>query len=163
MDDPLIDKMQALMGKYQQPAVSHGAAPAQNSAMLADSRSGFPVLTDIVQLGDAVFHSTLADPPAPESEPSAITLHNDSANQIAQQVLDIIDAQLQQQVDMLVTPRLQRAMDEVLATLLPQLIINIESIVHETLIKEFSRHGIPLKNTNPDISQIDAPPRLSID
>ena len=151
MDDPLIDKMQALMGKYQQPAVSHGGAQTQNSAILADSRSGFPVLTDIVQLGDAVFHSNLADPAAPASDPPAITLHNESANQIAQQILDVIDAQLHKQVDMLVTPRLQHAMDEVLATLLPQLIINIESIVHETLIKEFSRHGILLKNSKDSV------------
>lgn len=151
MDDPLLDKLQTLMGKYQQPVIARTVPQPADLPVHADNKAGFPILTDIVQLGDAVFHGNLPDLPAPPDEPPSTTLHSDSANQIAQQILNVIDAQLQNQVDRLVTPRLQQAMDEVLATLLPQLMINIESIVHETLVKEFAHHGIPLKRSKDSV------------
>lgn len=142
MDEPLLDKMQALMGKYHTPAADTPAASTEPLVMPDyDTTLTFPILTDIVKLGDAVFHDPQPAAPLPAST-SAISA--DTANQIAQQVLHEVDAQMQNQVTALIAPRLQQAMDETLAALLPQLTVNIEHIIHETLIKEFARHGIPL-------------------
>ena len=146
MDEPLLDKMQALMGKYHNPAADTPAAPLVMPDY--DTTLSFPILTDIVKLGDAVFH----DPQsviAPDINAPAISA--DTASQIAEHVLHEVDAQMQHQVTTLIAPRLQQAMDETLAVLLPQLTINIEHIIHETLVKEFARHGITLKQTDDSV------------
>jgi hypothetical protein len=139
MDDPLLDKMQALMGKYHTPSPAH---PAEDELIAdIDDNVGYPVLTDIVKLGDAVFHD-----PQPAAKPQAATstINANTANLIAQQILNEVDEQLRNQVTSLIAPQLQQAMDETLAVLLPQLTVHIEHIVHETLVQEFARHGIPL-------------------
>ncbi|MHB1677478.1 MAG: hypothetical protein ACYCSS_08065 [Sulfuriferula sp.] len=146
MDDPLLNKMQMLMGKYQLSSITSGDIEIQGPNLPEDKKSGFPVLTDIVKLGDAVFHAHTPDHQNAEYDATPGTQTNDTASQIAQQILTVIDAQLKNQIDTLITPRLQRAMDETLAVLLPQLVINIEAVIHETLVKECSRHGIPLKD-----------------
>ena len=149
MDDPLLDKMQALMGKYHAP-VADAAAPHTEPLVIPDhdTAPAFPILTDIVKLGDAVFHDpqTVA---APQTD--AGTISADASNQIAQQILHAVDAQMQNQVTALIAPRLQQAMDEALAALLPQLTVNIEHIIHETLVKEFARRGIPLNKDDDSV------------
>lgn len=42
-------------------------------------------------------------------------------------------------------------MDDTIALLLPQLTINIEHIVQETLVSEFARYGITLKQPNDSV------------
>ena len=113
-----------------------------------DTTIKFPCLTDIVKLGDAVFHDPQL-PVAPQpSEPASTEAHVSTSDQIAQEVLSAIDSKLLEQVNKSIAPKLQQAMDETLAALLPQLAIHIEHIVHETLISEFERHGIPLNQSS---------------
>ena len=151
MDEPLLDKMQALMGKYHT-ANAAGATHSIEADPLTlpdyETTLTFPILTDIVKLGDAVFH----DPqliPDPFSTPDEITV--DTADQIARRVLHEVDTQLSSQVTALIAPRLQQALDETLAALLPQLTINIQHIIHDTLVKEFANHGIPLNPTDDSV------------
>ena len=147
MEDPLLDKMQALMGKYHAPT-----SPVSDAEPLVmpdcDTAMTFPILTDIVKLGDAVFHDPQPETPPAQTVPAPASV---SVEQIAQQVLSAVDMQLQTQVNQLIAPRLQQAMDETLALLLPQLTINIENIIHETLVKEFARHGIPLNQADDSV------------
>ena len=145
MDEPLLDKMQALIGKYHTTsAAGANQSPEVGPVMLTDHETAltFPILTDIVKLGDAVFHDPqlIPDPFSPHDEIAA-----DTADQIARRVLREVDTQLQSQVTALVAPRIQQALDETLAALLPQLTINIQHIIHDTLVQEFANHGIPLK------------------
>lgn len=151
MDDPLLDKMQALMGKYQTTAATADAPVTENGPLMMpdyDTTLIFPILTDIVKLGDAVFH----DPQPHSITPEAATeISDDTANHIAQQVLQEVDAQFKAQIAALIAPRLQQAMDDTLAALLPQFTIHIEHIIHETLVKEFARHGITLKQTGDSV------------
>lgn len=145
MDDPLLDKMQQLMGKYQPSSLASGETDIQGPYQPDDKQTVFPVLTDIVKLGDAVFQAgTDAGSTGPTENPAAQP--EDTANQIARQILAVIDAQLKNQIDTLITPRLQHAMDETLAVLLPQLVVNIEAVIHETIIQECSRRGITFRN-----------------
>lgn len=145
MDDPLLNKMQQLMGKYQSASLGAGDTEIQGLTGTEDKQTAYPVLTDIVKLGDAVFQTQAADTePMAHADPP-ILQSEETANQIARQILTVIDAQLKNQIDTLITPRLQHAMDETLAVLLPQLVVNMEAVIHEALIKECSRRGILLK------------------
>ena len=148
MEEPLLDKMQALMGKYQAPST-----PITDATPLVmpdcDTTLIFPILTDIVKLGDAVFHDPQPETPPQHTEVAEVHIPADTANDIAMKILSTVDAQLKNEVKHLIAPHLQHAMDETLAALLPQLTVNIENIIHETLVQEFARHGIVL-------NQIDA-------
>lgn len=146
MSDPLLDKMQNLMDKYQHSPLLSDPDDAEISGPAADGRkSGIPVLTDIVKLGDAVFHDQSVEIPAATAVMSAAE-RNAAASEISSQILTVVDAQLQNQIDALITPRLQRALDETLAVLLPQVVANIETAIRETLVEECARHGISLKD-----------------
>ncbi|WP_124950688.1 hypothetical protein [Sulfuriferula thiophila] len=150
MEEPLLDKMQALMGKYHAPTnavsdVTPLVIPDCDTAMT------FPILTDIVKLGDAVFHDPQPETPPAQAVPAPASVSADTVEQIALQVLSAVDMQLQTQVNQLIAPRLQQAMDETLALLLPQLTINIENIIHEALVKEFAHHGIPLNRADDSV------------
>lgn len=150
MEEPLLDKMQSLMEKYQTTATPGDTAAENGSLTMPDYDTTliFPILTDIVKLGDAVFQ----DPqPHNITQEAATEISDDTANHIAQQVLQEVDAQFKAQITALIAPRLQQAMDDTLAALLPQFTIHIEHIIHETLIKEFARHGITLKQTGDSV------------
>lgn len=151
MDEPLLDKMQALIGKYHTANAAGSTQQIETApTMLSDHETTmtFPILTDIVKLGDAVFHDPqiIPDPFSPHDEIAA-----DTADQIARRVLREVDTQLQSQVTALVAPRIQHALDETLAALLPQLTVNIQHIIHDTLVQEFANHGIALKPTDDSV------------
>ncbi|HET9113664.1 MAG TPA: hypothetical protein VFN66_07320 [Burkholderiales bacterium] len=145
MDEPLLDKMQQLMGKYQASSLAPETA-IQGSHPPDGRQPAFPVLTDIVKLGDAVFQAgATGTEPGSQSE-NAAAQSGETADQIARQILAVIDAQLKTQIDTLITPRLKHAMDETLAVLLPQLVVNIEAVIHETIVAECNRRGITFQN-----------------
>lgn len=146
MDDPLLNKMQQLMGKYQPSSLAPGETDLQGPYQPDDRQAVFPVLTDIVKLGDAVFQAGATDVERSGQAENPAIQPEETANQIARQILAVIDAQLKNQIDTLITPRLQRAMDETLAVLLPQLVVNIEAVIHETIIQECSRRGITFRH-----------------
>ncbi len=141
MDEPLLDKMQQLMDKYQAPSLASETA-IQGPHQSDGKQPVFPVLTDIVKLGDAVFHTGQEDGGTGSQTDIAAQPAAETADQIARQILAVIDAQLKTQIDTLITPRLKHAMDETLAVLLPQLVVNIEAAVHETIAAECTRRGI---------------------
>jgi DNA phosphorothioation-dependent restriction protein DptG len=150
MDDPIIDKMDALIGRYQTNPFAPAANPPEPLVMPEfDTVMNFPVLTDIVQLGDAVFNNAAPTPPT-TSIPSQ-EINAETQTTIATHVLQSINQQLQTQITNLIAPQLQQAMDDTIALLLPQLTINIEHIVHETLINEFKRYGITLKQPDDSV------------
>ncbi len=145
MDEPLLDKMQQLMGKYQ--ASSLAPETALHGPHQPDGKQPvFPVLTDIVRLGDAVFQAGATDAEHNGQAENAAAQPGETADQIAKQILAVIDAQLKNQIDTLITPRLKHAMDETLAVLLPQLVVNIEAVIHETIVAECNRRGITFQN-----------------
>lgn len=154
MDDPIIDKMDALMGRYQSNPFAPAAVPPEPLVMpnyetliMPDyaTKPSFPVLTDIVQLGDAVFNDLAPTPPV-ISTPTSINA--DTEQKIANNILKTVNQQLQTQITNLIAPQLQQTMDDTIALLLPQLAINIEHIVQQTLINEFARYGITLKQAD---------------
>jgi DNA phosphorothioation-dependent restriction protein DptG len=150
MDDPIIDKMDALIGRYQTNPFAPAANPPEPLVMPEfDTVMNFPVLTDIVQLGDAVFNHAAPTPPTTSTSTEKINAETQAT--IASNILQTINHQLQMQITNLIAPQLQQAMDDTIALLLPQLTINIEHIVHETLISEFKRYGITLKRPNDSV------------
>ncbi|MEQ1668952.1 MAG: hypothetical protein ABL868_10900 [Sulfuriferula sp.] len=157
MDEPIIDKMDALIGRYQSNPFAPAAIPPEPLVMpncetliMPDyaSKPSFPVLTDIVQLGDAVFNDTAPLPPEPAA---AAAISDETTQEIAHNILQTVNAQLQTQVTSLIAPKLQQAMDDTFALLLPQLTINIEHIVQQTLTNEFARYGITLKQADDSV------------
>ncbi|NOT16601.1 MAG: hypothetical protein HOP20_00870 [Sulfuriferula sp.] len=153
MDEPIIDKMDALIGRYQSNPFAPAAMPPEPLAINKDeplstpskhiNASSFPVLTDIIQLGDAVFNETVPVPPATNT-----TINDETTQEITDNILQAVNAQLQTQVTSLIAPKLQQAMDDTFALLLPQLTINIEQIIQETITNEFARYGITLKQAD---------------
>lgn len=149
MDDPIIDKMDALIGRYQTNPFAPAANPPEPLVMPEyDTVMNFPVLTDIVQLGDAVFNDAAPTPPV---SPATEEISAESQATIANNILQTINQQLQTQITSLIAPQLQQAMDDTIALLLPQLTINIEHIVQETLISEFAHYGITLKQPDDSV------------
>lgn len=149
MEDPIIDKMDALIGRYQTNPFAPAANPPETLIMPEyDTVMNFPVLTDIVQLGDAVFNDAAPTPPA---SPLTEEISTESQATIASNILQSINQQLQTQITSLIAPQLQQAMDDTIALLLPQLTVNIEYIVQETLISEFARYGITLKQPDDSV------------
>lgn len=157
MDDPIIDKMDALMGRYQSNPFAPAAVPPEPLVMpncetliMPDyaTKPSFPVLTDIVQLGDAVFNDLAPTPPV-ISTPTSINA--DTEHEIANNILKTVNQQLQTQITNLIAPQLQQTMDDTIALLLPQLAINIEHIVRQTLTNEFARYGITLKQADDSV------------
>lgn len=104
MDDPIIDKMDALIGRYQTNPFAPAANPPEPLVMPEyDTVMNFPVLTDIVQLGDAVFNDAAPTPPA-----SSVAEEIDAESQatIANNILQTINQQLQTQITSLIAPQL---------------------------------------------------------
>lgn len=151
MDDPLLSKMQMLMEKYQPSSMPPDNIEIHGPHVPEEKKIGLPVLTDIVKLGDAVFQDNIPRPQHAKYGLIPGVQATETADQIALQILIAIDAHLKNQVDTLITPHLQHAMDETLAVLLPQLVINIEAVIHETLAKECSRYGISLKDSKESV------------
>ncbi len=105
MSDPVFDKMQQLMGKYQ-------GASAQNDPLPGEP----PVLTEIVRLGSAVQHA----------QPASAGLHSHASSMAAQIARDI-EPRLQQEFDTLLSAQINQAVQLAVANTLP--------ILHERLTK----------------------------
>jgi O-acetyl-ADP-ribose deacetylase (regulator of RNase III) len=122
MQDPVLEKMQHLMNKYQgqQPASALGVPP--NDSLL-------PVLNDIVQLGDAVLtlRGKLAD--------------KGISNAMVEQIMQGLASQIEAQLAPMLTEQIQQAVAQSVAESMQSLHAQLGVLVHDSVHNTLTQHG----------------------
>lgn len=131
MQDPVLEKMQQLMQKYQ------GQTDSTPAARSLATGNAVPVLTNIVKLGDAV-------PPQRETA----DLPARSAANLAHTLQQQIEQELQAQLKPLLAEHVNRVLTQAIADSLPELQQQIQALIHDSVQHALDRQGLSGKRDN---------------
>ena len=165
MSDPLLDKMQQLMAKYQTPPPF--VTPAPTPAPEPPAADALPLLTDLVRLGDAATRphagamrhdmdhtaspgmdggmdgATMSDqPPEPQSPYPPPSLDTDALEQMAQHILRRIETRLHDEFQPLAHALVRQAVDDALSESLRLMQDQIATLVRASVRDTLHEHGI---------------------
>lgn len=115
MSDPVFDKMQNLMGKYQG-TTAHAVNPSEP-----------PILTDVVRLGNAIRADQIAQ--LPESPSS----HDEPHQELVNRIMQDMELRLLREFDDLVTSQIIETVNTVLADTLPALHDRLRALVRQSI------------------------------
>ncbi len=121
MQDPVLEKMQQLMEKYQ----GQNRQPSASASLIASD--ALPVLKDIVKLGDAV--------------PASRHLNKAFSSDLAEQLAQAIEMRLQGQLDQLLNEQIRQAINGALAASLPALREHISALVRASVNETLAQQG----------------------
>ena len=128
MQDPVLEKMQQLMQKYQgQP----DSTPAARSLVTGNA---VPILRNIVKLGDAI--------PPQRDTTDAPFLSTKLINTLHSQ----IEQELQAQLKPLLAEHLQRVLTQAIADSLPELQQQFQTLIHDSVQHALDRQGLPTRD-----------------
>ena len=142
-DDPLLNKMDALLKKHRGTGESAhsgppAAAPEQPPAWL-------PVLTDVIERGTP----PAATQAAPQPQPPAPTVESDApqapaaSDALAEQLMSELAPRLSEVMEKQVAAELRKNIDETVANLLSQLDVNMREIVRDAVAEKLKQARKP--------------------
>ncbi|MDA8224763.1 MAG: hypothetical protein M0T86_02455 [Betaproteobacteria bacterium] len=144
MSEPLFDKMQQLMAKYQTP-LPPVAPPPPSPPTTADE---LPVLTDLVRLGDAAPqpHTDATDSVAATRQPTAAqpaqSVSAAALDQMAHHIMLCIETRLHDEFQPLAHALVRQAVDDALSESLHLMQEQIATLVRASVRDTLHEHGI---------------------
>ena len=144
MSEPLFDKMQQLMAKYQTP-LPPVAPPPPSPPTTADE---LPVLTDLVRLGDAAPqpHTDATDSVAATRQPPAAqpaqSVSAAALDQMAHHIMLCIETRLHDEFQPLAHALVRQAVDDALSESLHLMQEQIATLVRASVRDTLHEHGI---------------------
>lgn len=157
--DPLLDKMDALLKKHRGNETEH---PAQDAKVSEPTQveepaapppdAWLPVLTDVVVMGNpanaqnievtdapetiSVEPTSFPPEPAPQTEPPPIPAAAESnaiSDTLAEQLMGELEPKLSALLQNKISSQIHNSLDDTVSTLLAQLDVNIREIVREAI------------------------------
>ncbi len=121
MSDPVFDKMQHLMGKYQGSGAAQTVSPAEP-----------PILTDVVRLGDAIRADQIA-------RLDDLPEHDIAEQELVARIMQDVELRLLREFDELVTSQIMNTVTTVLADAMPALHDRLRGLIRAS-IEDALRH-----------------------
>lgn len=144
MSEPLFDKMQQLMAKYQAPLPLVTPAPHPPAA------NELPLLTDLVRLGDAAPQSHadatggVATPSQPPAAQPAQSVSAAALDQMAHHIMQCIETRLHDEFQPLAHALVRQAVDDALSESLHLMQEQIATLVRASVRDTLHQHGISI-------------------
>ncbi|MHB1352974.1 MAG: hypothetical protein ACYC5S_05590 [Thiobacillus sp.] len=143
-DDPLLNKMDALLKKHR--GAGEPAHPGPPEVAPASERppAWLPVLTDVIERGTppAIQAAPLPQPPAPAAESDA-PLAPAVSDTLAEQLMSELAPRLSEVMEKQVAAELRRNIDETVANLLSQLDVNMREVVRDAVAEKLKQPRKP--------------------
>ena len=150
MSDPLLTRMQELMGKYQGRTMPPPALPEEQGSQAVSETvdDSLPLLTDLVELGDQAPMASTAD--SPETEPASPlpatgTLTTKQLEHFARQMVQAVETRLQDDFRLLAHALVRQAVDDALNESLLLMQEEVATLIRSSLREVLREHGIDLK------------------
>lgn len=142
-DDPLLNKMDALLKKHRGAGESAHLGPPAAAPAPGQPPAWLPVLTDVIERGAPPAATEAApQPPAPAVEGDAPQAPA-ASDALAEQLMSELAPRLSEVMEKQVAAELRKNIDETVANLLSQLDVNMREIVRDAVAEKLKQARKP--------------------
>lgn len=142
-DDPLLNKMDALLKKHRGAGESAHLGPPAAAPGPGQPPAWLPVLTDVIERGTPPAATEAApQPPAPAVESDAPQAPA-ASDALAEQLMSELAPRLSEVMEKQVAAELRKNIDETVTNLLSQLDVNMREIVREAVAEKLKQPRKP--------------------
>lgn len=142
-DDPLLNKMDALLKKHRGSGESAHSGPPATAPAPGQPPAWLPVLTDVIERGTPPAATEAAPPPpAPAVERDA-PQDPAASDALAEQLMSELAPRLSEVMKKQVAAELRKNIDDTVANLLSQLDVNMREIVRDAVAEKLKQARKP--------------------